>query len=322
MVIKKKNNEMSNGASSVSNNNTSAANNQRQQKAKKYRHAKKKQPHKMKPHGERKSQQQQHNPSKQLEKQIKAQKKQQQSNKSPSASSSSQANGRTSSSSSSLISTLSKKLVGAKFRMINEQLYTTTGAKAKEMFEKNPELYHDYHDGFRSSIEQWPFDPVSNLVSWLKNKPKKLVVADFGCGDARIAKEAKQTTIHSFDLVASNERVTVCDIAHVPLPDDSVDIGLFSLSLMGTNFIDYLKEAHRVLKKGAILKIVELESRFVRFEPFKKLLQKLGFDLQSQLNPDHYFVIFEYRKNENRPSLDVDKIDPLSIMKPCLYKNR
>jgi len=206
--------------------------------------------------------------------------------------------------------------------MINEQLYTTTGAKAKEMFEKNPELYHDYHDGFRSSIEQWPFDPVSNLVSWLKNKPKKLVVADFGCGDARIAKEAKQTTIHSFDLVASNERVTVCDIAHVPLPDDSVDIGLFSLSLMGTNFIDYLKEAHRVLKKGAILKIVELESRFVRFEPFKKLLQKLGFDLQSQLNPDHYFVIFEYRKNENRPSLDVDKIDPLSIMKPCLYKNR
>lgn len=206
--------------------------------------------------------------------------------------------------------------------MINEQLYTTTGAKAKEMFEKNPELYHEYHTGFRSSIEQWPFDPVSNLLSWLAKKSKKLVVADFGCGDARIAREAKQLVIHSFDLVASNELVTACDMSRVPLPNESVDIGIFSLSLMGTNFVDYLKEAYRVLKRGATLKIVELESRFLRFEPFKKLLQKLGFDLQSQLNPDHYFVIFEYRKNESRQSLDVSGIDPLTIMKPCLYKNR
>lgn len=40
------------------------------------------------------------------------------------------------------------------------------------------------------------------------------VVADLGCGDAKISASVKNK-VHSFDLVAANDRVTSCDMAHV-----------------------------------------------------------------------------------------------------------
>jgi ribosomal RNA-processing protein 8 len=38
-------------------------------------------------------------------------------------------------------------------------------------------------------------------------------------------------------------------VEQVPLLNDSVDVCVFCLSLMGTNLADYLREAMRVLKK-------------------------------------------------------------------------
>ena len=34
----------------------------------------------------------------------------------------------------------------------------------------------------------------------------------------------------------------------VPLKNSSIDVAIYSLSLMGTNYIDFLEEAYRVLK--------------------------------------------------------------------------
>lgn len=80
-------------------------------------------------------------------------------------------------------------------------------------------------------------------------RPPTYVIADFGCGEAELSKSVKQK-VHSFDLVATNDCVTACDMAHVPLADSSVDVAVFCLSLMGTNLHDYLVEANRVLKTG------------------------------------------------------------------------
>lgn len=41
----------------------------------------------------------------------------------------------------------------------------------------------------------------------------------------------------------------VC-LHQVPLEDESVDVAVFCLSLMGTNIRDFLEEANRVLKPG------------------------------------------------------------------------
>lgn len=76
------------------------------------------------------------------------------------------------------------------------------------------------------------------------------MVADFGCGDAKLARTFPDNKIHSFDLVAVNQHVTAGDMAHTSLANGSVDIVVFCLSLMGTNLQSFIKEANRVLKIG------------------------------------------------------------------------
>lgn len=53
-------------------------------------------------------------------------------------------------------------------------------------------------------------------IRWLAGKPKTLVVADFGCGDAQLAASVPQR-VHSFDLVAGVPGVIACNMASVPL---------------------------------------------------------------------------------------------------------
>lgn len=82
-------------------------------------------------------------------------------------------------------------------------------------------------------------------------KTKRLRVADLGCGEAKIAqsfKDDKRIKVHSLDLTAVNSFVTACDIAKTPLDDSSVDVAIFCLSLMGTNYLDFVKEAVRILR--------------------------------------------------------------------------
>ena len=75
------------------------------------------------------------------------------------------------------------------------------------------------------------------VAAWLRTLPKDYAVADFGCGDAELAKRASQT-VFSFDLEtpACAPEVIACNMARVPLPDASVHVAVFSLSLMGTDY--------------------------------------------------------------------------------------
>lgn len=70
-----------------------------------------------------------------------------------------------------------------------------------------------------------------------------------------------ENQVHSFDHVAINDGVIACDMAHVPLEDECLDAAVFSLSLMGTNYVDYLREARRCLKLDGHLWIAEPTSR-------------------------------------------------------------
>jgi ribosomal RNA-processing protein 8 len=63
-------------------------------------------------------------------------------------------------------------------------------------------------------VELWPENPLDRFIAQLNTEPKSLVVADFGCGEGRLAQSVKQT-VHSFDLQAPNDWIVACDIAHV-----------------------------------------------------------------------------------------------------------
>ena len=108
----------------------------------------------------------------------------------------------------------------------------------------------------------------------------------------------------------------------MPLDEQEVDVGVFSLSLMGTNFPDFLVEANRVLKPRGKLFVAEVLSRFKDVNEFVKHMRKqAGFKALkvSKLKDFFYLMIFEKREEAE----DLDRTQSFSEqLKPCLYKKR
>eukprot|EP00884_Botryococcus_braunii_P013635 jgi/Botrbrau1/22272/Bobra.0138s0029.2 len=221
---------------------------------------------------------------------------------------------------------LSRKLQGSFFRYLNEQLYTTDGASAYRLMQEQPQLFEEYHKGFQSQTLSWPQQPVDAAIAWLKGQDPRLQVADFGCGDARLAANVPQK-VHCLDLVAAAPGVIACNMADTPLETGSVDIAVFCLALMGTDYPSFLAEAARVLKKRGRLWVAEVRSRFAaedgeeKFGPFVAALKRLGFELRQQNTNNRMFVTFILQKKKAVcPPGAVDTSWP--DLKPCIYKRR
>ncbi|XP_044005516.1 ribosomal RNA-processing protein 8-like [Aphidius gifuensis] len=149
--------------------------------------------------------------------------------------------------------------------------------------------------------------------------PKEYVIADFGCGDAKLCEPVEQK-VHSLDLVAVNDKVTACDMAHTSLLTISVNVVVFCLSFIGKNLADYLLEAKCVLKQDGILKIADVVSRFENIKEFVKSLDKYGFQntYQDLSNNLFYFMDFKKIEDVNRRNKNLPQI----YLKTCLYKRR
>lgn len=72
---------------------------------------------------------------------------------------------------------------------------------------------------------------------------------------------SKFKKVRSFDLISNEKFIEQADISNLPLANNSTDVAIFCLSLMGTNYIDFLAEAARVLKVSGELIIAEVQSR-------------------------------------------------------------
>ncbi|KAM6447803.1 ribosomal RNA-processing protein 8 isoform 3-T3 [Liasis olivaceus] len=112
----------------------------------------------------------------------------------------------------SLRQRLESRLDAARFRYINQQLYTRSSQEAAQLFQEDPEALAVYHRGFALQAARWPERPVERFVRYLRRRPASLVVADFGCGDCTLARSLPNR-VHCFDLAALDSRVTVCDMA-------------------------------------------------------------------------------------------------------------
>ncbi|KAK9239443.1 methyltransferase-domain-containing protein [Lipomyces kononenkoae] len=276
---------------------------------------------------------------------------------------------------------MKEKLAGSRFRWINEKLYTVASDEAKNLLKDQPELYREYHEGFRRQIQSWPENPVDKYIERVKElsnsrlpPPKGLprdkdgttYIADMGCGDAMLslkvsskyssnggkkqAGRGHKIVVHSFDLAKTNERVTVADIKAVPLPDASVHIVVFCLALMGTNFLDFIKEANRILKPRGQLWISEIKSRFsdndgarfinaikthgfvhmetdvsnlmfIRFDFVKPLSERREAKAVSEGSNAPAKKKLKFIENDSEPEDDEESSNE-PLLKPCLYKKR
>lgn len=205
-----------------------------------------------------------------------------------------------------LQSKMSHKLASARFRHLNEQLYTTPSKDSLSLFTTNPKMFTDYHAGFAQQVEVWPENPVDSYVFDILERGKvrgppaggkgkhrneipgevrlgdleplprirdrgfQCMIADLGCGTAKLASNLQphmkklNLKVHSFDLHAPSPFVTAADIANLPLADGSIDVAIACLALMGTNWIDFVEEAWRILRWKGEFWVAEIKSRFSR----------------------------------------------------------
>ena len=55
------------------------------------------------------------------------------------------------------------------------------------LFKENPELFTDYHEGYRQQVDKWPKNPLDIIVEELKKeKYRGKKIGDFGCGEGRL----------------------------------------------------------------------------------------------------------------------------------------
>lgn len=188
------------------------------------------------------------------------------------------------------------KLTSARFRHLNEKLYTSPSSTSLGLFTASPDLFAEYHAGFTQQVKDaWPENPVDGYIRDIRARAKanfktdkqhsgadcvplprrktgSCTIADLGCGDAPLARafqldaKALNLKFHNFDLHTPNSLVTKADIADLPLRDGEADIAVFCLSLMGTNWVCFIEEAWRVLRgdgKGELW-VAEVKSRFGR----------------------------------------------------------
>ena len=153
--------------------------------------------------------------------------------------------------------------------------------------------------------KDWAVVPYEEMIRWCRQR-SGYVIGDFGCGEAKLAEAVSDRhTVHSFDHVAIDENVVACDLAHVPLDEETLDVAIFSLSLMGANFADYLREGYRTLKLDGQLHILEATERFNDRNAFVKSLEGLGFALVS-VEDKWKFTHIRALKTERRPREDVE----------------
>jgi len=168
------------------------------------------------------------------------------------------------------------------FSLMNQRINTSKSSTTHERFSNDPEEWFQYHTLYREARKDWTEIPFEKIAQSINKRPRD-VIGDFGCGEADLSKLISNK-VYSFDHVAANPSVVVCDMANIDLPDETLDVAVFSLSLMGVNWEDYLKEAFRLMVPGGHLKIAEPQNRWAdgKLDLLINGIRQAGFAIQGE----------------------------------------
>jgi len=181
------------------------------------------------------------------------------------------------------------------FTYINNGWYNSNSKNLNIKLTKNPkewELYHTYYNELKS---KWKTNHLDYIVDYVNKRPD-WIVADLGCGLDPL-RTLIQNKLYSFDHIAINDEVIACDISNTPLEDNSMDVVIFSLSLMGTNYNEYIKEANRILKPYQYVLIVEPKNRWMdKIEELKNEIKNNNFTIHDDFTDDMFIYIIGIKK--------------------------
>ena len=183
------------------------------------------------------------------------------------------------------------------FTKQNQKINTENSTTTHQRMLKNPEEWHEYHRNYREERKTWRIIPYDEWVKRIKKLSDRFIIGDFGCGETKVA-DVIGSRVINLDHVAIDSHVISCDMSDVSehIKDGGLDVALFSLSLMGKNWQDYLKEASRCLNENGLLFISETtKSLSKRLETLRDIIKDLGFEIYKD-NEIGVFTFIEARK--------------------------
>ena len=170
------------------------------------------------------------------------------------------------------------------YQEISKKMTIQKSITTKEMFEKNKTLWHTYHNERDHSFKGYDKQeeiPINKIIQYLEKKSnKKLKILDLGCGRNLIKehfKNNKKFDITGYDYVSYNGSIE-CDISKLKDEDETIDICIYSQSLMGYNWKDYINEGFRVLRHNGMMIISESVERY---EIIKNYIDELKYHIKS-----------------------------------------
>jgi len=161
---------------------------------------------------------------------------------------------------------------------IHRKAKTSTSEHMHNWFVNNPNEWKEYHKQREVSKSKWLEDPVDVLANEINQRNDSNIIADMGCGLAKLSTLIKEPNkVISIDHYSENPDVIQCDMKHTHIRDNETDITVFCLSLWGTNYLDYIKEAYRITAKRGFMYIVEPNDEF-DFDKLNKDIKQIGFN--------------------------------------------
>ena len=177
------------------------------------------------------------------------------------------------------------------FSELNKNWSISNSKTIHERLQSDKSEWEYYHTLYRQKRKTWNEIPYLEIAKKIKERPE-WIVADMGCGENLLSKEVTNK-VHAFDYVAIDKDVTACDMSSIPLQDNEIDAIVFCLSLMGSNYLDYIIEAFRVVKPYGNIFICEPKKKVEkRIEVLKKEIESTGFKIVEVTTSSQFTYIY------------------------------
>jgi len=185
-----------------------------------------------------------------------------------------------------------RRRINSELSEFNRVGKTSKSSTMNRKFNDNPDSWYRYHKLRRESMKDWeeiPYEEIAKQITCVEDK-----VIDFGCGDNQF-KDCISNQVTSVDHIACDDTVIACDMSDLSeyIKDESHDIAVFSLSLWGPNYVDYLKEAHRILVRRGMVYIAEPSKDYMdedKQNEFISMLNEIGFKLVGKIDVRNKFT--------------------------------
>ena len=163
----------------------------------------------------------------------------------------------------------------------HKRFKSMSSANLHNEFQDEPDLFKTYHqvadmNWSTFKTEDVPVQQAANIVNkFYTQVGRNLNITDFGAGTGKLKELIDPIhTLTGFDHVSTCDWIVAKDMRETGLADCSQDICVFSMSLWGSNWEDYITEASRVLKVNGYIIVINKSRKWFLDDEDKPLDHK------------------------------------------------